>query len=130
MSKINEVKDKYVILRTYTLTEVNDIDSAVEWIEKVKKLPKLITKYISLEDTTHRSDEGNTSKQLSFSADKSEIYKEIKSGQIDDISLNAKYAEKPVVIGVDLNDKTVFITARNKNKADIEEMEKLLGLND
>lgn len=130
MNKIKEVADKHVTLRRYSLSGIKDVESAIEWFGKARKISCLTTEYITLKDLTNRNDEGNMSKQLSPDVDINDIYNELSVREIDKVSLSGEYKNKPIVIGVDLNDKTVSITVRNKNRADIEEIEKLLGLDD
>lgn len=45
------------------------------------------------------------------------------------ISINGEYDNVPVVIGVDLRNRNIFLTTRNKIPADIKSIEKKLQLN-
>lgn len=71
------------------------------WLSNVRKIPSISTDYIYFADLTNRFDEGSESIQLEADVGLSDMQKYIREHSIDDILLNGKYDEHPVVIGVD-----------------------------
>ena len=74
----------------------------------------LVVNYIRYTDLLNRLDEGNSSVQLNADVSLSEMINNYNNRDVDLISINGKYDNTPVVIGVDLRNRNVFLTTRKK----------------
>lgn len=128
MSLIKEISNVTNITRCYTLDLITCGLEAVKWIYATKDTESLIVNYICYRDLQNRSDEGSTSVQLNADVSLSEMINNCNNRDVDLISINGKYDNAPVVIGVDLRNRNVFLTTRKKIPADIKSVEKKLQL--
>ena len=130
MSLIEEKSNNSNISRYYHVDHVSNICEAVAWICSVIKSKTVVPTYISLSDLVNRSDEGSGNTQLDPTATYNDIMQEIDNKNIDIISVNGRFQEKPIVVGVDLRNSQCFLTARKSNKFDFKAVENKLNLCD
>ena len=128
MSRVGVNQDRHLTVWRYSDNKVHDLESACVWIAGIVNIQSIETDYISLMDVTNRSDEGNTSTQISGGASLSEIYAKAKEADADIISLTGKYKGKLIATGVDLRNKMIFITLKNSSAMLIDEIQDVLGL--
>ena len=129
MSFIKEISNFYCSTRYYTSDLITCAIEAVEWIYTTKNMESLIVDCIHYRDLWHRSDEGSDSIQLNADVSLSEMINNYNTRDVDVISINGEYDNVPVVRGVDLRNRNIFLTTRNKIPADIKSIEKKLQLN-
>lgn len=129
MSFIKEKSNVTNITRYYTSDIITCGIEAVKWICATKDIEGLIVDYIYYRDLQNRSDEGSGSVQLNADVSLSEMINNYNNRDVDLISINGEYDNAPVVIGVDLRNRNVFLTTRKKTPADIKSIEKILQLN-
>ena len=115
MGRVGVNQDRHLTVWQYSDDRVYDLESACVWIAEIVKIPSIETNYISLSDLSNRSDEGDTSAQISGGASSSEIYDKAKEVYVDIISLTGKYKGKLIATGVDLRNKMIFITLKNSS---------------
>ena len=130
MSRISINRDPNITLWNYSVTEIVDVKTAVEWIARVMETPFFETKCISLRDLDARNDEGNTSTELTGSISEVEILTEVKSRYIDKVTLSGTFNGNRVTIGVDLRSKNISVVLKNKSASLITEIEEALQLLD
>ncbi len=112
----------YYYKSTYSRNEL------VQWIYNIAQMKILGIKTISLNDYSERDVEGNTSKEYLSDVSLEEIQKYLIISYIETITVQFEYKDKPVLVGVNLQNNQIFITLRKRKLADISELEKILGL--
>jgi hypothetical protein len=128
MSLIKEKINNNNITRYYSINQIKTVDAAVMWISNIRNIDSISTNYIYLSDLNNRFDEESKSIQLDANVDLSDLKKSIEESSVDIVLLNGKYNEYPIVIGVDLHERLVYITVRKNNLADINALETELSL--
>ena len=130
MSKIDINRDRHLTVWKYSDHRVHDLKSACDWIAKIADIPNIEVDYISVSNLKNRSDEGDTSTQISGGASSSEIYDKAKEADPDIISLTGEYKGQLIVTGVDLRDKMISIVLKNSSAKLIDEIQDALGIVD
>ncbi len=128
MGRIDVSQGKHLTMWRYSDENVYDLESSCAWIAKIAKAPYLETEYISLRDLMNRSDEGNASSQISGQTSCSDIYNKVKETDVDIISLTGKYKGDLIVAGVDLRNRIISITLKNRRRDLIEEIQEAFDL--
>ena len=128
MSFMKERNTRTNITRYYTFKKVNSSMTAVDWISSLRDVSGLITYYIYYSDLTNRSDEGSGNIQLDSQVTAEVMRLELKNRDVDLITLNCRFNDKPLVIGVDLRSNLVYLTIRKKTPINVELIEKVLNL--
>lgn len=128
MSFMKERNSRTNITRYYTFKKVNSSMTAVDWISSLRDVSGLITEYIYYSDLTNRSDEGSGNIQLDSQVTTEVMRLELKNRDVDLITLNCRFNDKPLVIGVDLRSNLVYLTIRKKTPINVELIEKVLNL--
>ena len=128
MSFMKERNSRTNITRYYTFKKVNSSMTAVDWISSLRDVSGLITEYIYYSDLTNRSDEGSGNIQLDSQVTAEVMRLELKKRDVDLITLNCRFNDKPLVIGVDLRSNLVYLTIRKKTPINVELIEKVLSL--
>lgn len=128
MSFVKERNNRTNITRYYTFKKVNSSMTAVDWISSLRDVSGLITEYIYYSDLTNRSDEGSGNIQLDSQVTTEVMKLELKNRDVDLITLNCRFNDKPLVIGVDLRSNLVYLTIRKKTPITVELIEKVLNL--
>lgn len=127
MELIEEKSNQTNITRIYRVDDVSNLEKAVSWICSVIQNKIISPFYISLSDLVNRSDEGSGNAQLGPESTYTDIMNELRHKDVDLISVNALYQDKPIVLGVDLSSFQVFLTARKKRLVDFRSMEEQLN---
>ena len=130
MSYLKDRSDSLHTIKEYRLRNISNRDEAARWVCNVKDLAEIDVNYVYLRDSMNRMDEGNTDIRLDPEISLDRMLKELSDREIDHIIVNAKFEDKPVVIGIDLHDYTITVLSRKKKMADIIMLEKLLKLLD
>ena len=128
MSFVKERNTRTNITRYYTFKKVNSSMTAVDWISSLRDVSGLITEYIYYSDLTNRSDEGSGNIQLDSQVTAEVMKLALKKRDVDLITLNCRFNNKPLVIGVDLRSNLVYLTIRKKTPINVELIEKVLNL--
>ena len=128
MSFVKERNTRTNITRYYTLEKVNSSMTAVDWISSLRDVSGLVTEYIYYSDLINRSDEGSGNIQLDSQVTTEVMKLELKKRDVDLITLNCRFNDKPLVIGVDLRSNLVYLTIRKKTPINVELIEKVLNL--
>ena len=128
MSFVKERNTRTNITRYYTFKKVNSSMTAVDWISSLRDVSGLITEYIYYSDLTNRSDEGSGNIQLDSQVTTEVMKLELKNRDVDLITLNCRFNDKPLVIGVDLRSNLVYLTIRKKTPINVDLIEKVLNL--
>lgn len=128
MSLVKERNNGTNITRYYNLEQVFSNLSAVEWINSVRSISGVDVEYIYYSDLMNRSDEGSSNVQLDAQVAVDTMKQELKTRDVDIITLNGTFNGKPLVIGVDLRSNLVYLTIRKRKPADVELIEKMLKL--
>ena len=128
MSLIREKSNHTNITRYYSINQAETVNAAVVWISDIRGVKGVSTEYIYFSDLNNRSDEGSESIQLDASISLSDMEKYINERSIDIIHLTGSFNGHPVVIGVDIHERLVYITIRKKDPADISTLEITLNL--
>lgn len=116
------------ITRYYTFKKVNSSMTAVDWVSSLRNVSGLVTEYIYYSDLMNRSDEGSGNIQLDSQVTTEVMKLELKNRDVDLITLNCRFNDKPLVIGVDLRSNLVYLTIRKKTPINVELIEKVLNL--
>ena len=128
MSFVKERNTRTNITRYYTFEKVNSSMTVVDWISSLRDVSGLITEYIYYSDLMNRSDEGSGNIQLDSQVTTEVMKLELKNRDVDLITLNCRFNDKPLVIGVDLRSNLVYLTIRKKTPINVELIEKVLNL--
>lgn len=128
MSLMKERNNRTNITRYYTLKQVNSSMAAVDWISSLRNVSGIVAEYIYYSDLMNRSDEGSGNIQLDSQVTAEIMKLELKKRDVDLITLNCRFNDKPLVIGVDLRSNLVYLTIRKKTPANVELIEKVLNL--
>ena len=128
MSFVKERNNRTNITRYYTLEKVNSSMTAVDWVSSLRDVSGLVTEYIYYSDLINRSDEGSGNIQLDSQVTTEVMKLELKKRDVDLITLNCRFNDKPLVIGVDLRSNLVYLTIRKKTPINVELIEKVLNL--
>ena len=129
MSIIREKRNHSNITRYYQVQHVSNTEEATRWICLIVGLDEFETNYLYLSDLVNRWDEGSGDLQIDPPISEDAVLQEVVSRNADLISVNGKYKGKPIILGVDLKNYSVFVTLRKKEAADIESIERQLELN-
>ena len=116
------------ITRYYTFKKVNSSMTAVDWVSSLRNVSGLVTEYIYYSDLINCSDEGSGNIQLDSQVTTEVMKLELKNRDVDLITLNCRFNDKPLVIGVDLRSNLVYLTIRKKTPINVELIEKVLNL--
>lgn len=125
---MKERNNRTNITRYYTLKQVNSSMAAVDWISSLRNVSGIVAEYIYYSDLMNRSDEGSGNIQLDSQVTAEIMKLELKKRDVDLITLNCRFNDKPLVIGVDLRSNLVYLTIRKKTPANVELIEKVLNL--
>ena len=128
MEIVKERRNASNLTRYYRVDELTDNDAMISLLCDIRKTENLNISYILLSDLMNRSDEGSDNLRLSGNVDIEEFQNEVRQRNIDVISMNGTYKDKPVVIGAKLLRREIYITIRLSNKADIDAFEKEIKL--
>ncbi len=128
MSLAKEIENNANITRYYTIGQLNTDIDALAWINEIRYKEDFSTNYLYFSDLDNRSDEGSANIQIDASADYSSMLEILNNRNVDIVLINCKYKGKPVVIGVDLRERMVYVTLRKRIPADFGEIEKELQL--
>lgn len=128
MEIVKERRNASNLTRYYRVDELTDSDAMISRLCDIRKTENLNISYILLSDLMNRSDEGSDNLRLSGNVDIEEFQNEVRQRNIDVISMNGTYKDKPVVIGAKLLRREIYITIRLSNKADIDAFEKEIKL--
>ena len=128
MEIVKERRNASNLTRYYRVDELTDNDAMIRLLCDIRKTENLNISYILLSDLMNRSDEGSDNLRLSGNVDIEEFQNEVRQRNIDVISMNGTYKDKPVVIGAKLLRREIYITIRLSNKVDIDAFEKEIKL--
>lgn len=128
MGLVKERSNKTNITRYYTLKQVNSSMDIVDWISSLRNVNGLVVEYIYYSDLINRSDEGSGNIQLDAQVTAEVMKLELKKRDVDLITLNCRFNDKPLVIGFDLRSSLVYLTIRKKTPVNIEAIEGVLNL--
>ena len=128
MSFVKERNTRTNITRYYTFKKVNSSMAAVDWISSLRNVSGIVAEYIYYSDLMNRSDEGSGNIQLDSQVTTEVMKLELKKRDVDLITLNCRFNDKPLVIGVDLRSNLVYLTIRKKTPINVELIEKVLNL--
>ena len=128
MSFLNEKNNSSNLTRHYRKGGLSSSSDALKWISSLRTVSGIRVSYILLSDLLNRSDEGSDNCQLPGDVRYEDLAKVVKEKNVDLISVYGSFADKPVVIGINMNLMEEFITVRKNNKADIDALERELAL--
>ena len=128
MAQIRKKETDSDIVLEYRCESVNDKKSMVRWLEMVSKSTLLDIRRILLDNLSDRGDEKSESIELGRISNSDTLYKQCIENGIDVVSIMAKIDGAPIIIGADFRDGSLFVTLRKKKLANIEKLEKELGL--
>lgn len=128
MEIVKERRNASNLTRYYRVDDLEDSDAIISRLSYIRKIEGLNISYILLSDLMGRSDEESDSLRLSGSVDIENFQREIKLRNIDVVSMNGTFEDKPIIIGARLSACELFITIRLSNKANIDVLEKEISL--
>ena len=129
MSLIKEKSNFSNLTRYYKKDNLSTISESIRWLSGLRTIKDISISNFLLSDLLNRSDEGSDNAQLSGDATVAEIEKAVKEKSVDMISAYGTFEGKPIVAGININNYEAFITIRKNKKANIDLLEKELGLN-
>ena len=130
MARIQRKENVSHITQYYNISGIFNLKKAVEWICSILNKKEIVSDVISLNDLINRSDEGSGDVQLENNTTIDDIMGELSDKNIDLITINGSFHNKPIVLGVDLRNFHVFVTARKNNMVDLSSLEQYLKLVD
>ena len=129
MAKVSTINKPYNTITYYRLDSLVDEQSIILWICWVLKRRNISPEYITLRDSFNRSDEGNTSIQITADQATEEIIMdEFSKRDIDQISITGEYLGRMIVIGIDIFSLKIYVSYDNDEPVDMESLEKELEL--
>ena len=128
MTFVSENTNNTNITRYYSIGQISSKFEALAWIKRVSEIDEIDVNYIYFEDVTNRSEDGSDSVQIDPGLALENMKSILNDRDVDYIFLNATFGGKPIIVGVDLNEKLAYVTIRKKTPADFGTIEQRLNL--
>ena len=122
MSFVREETDDTTIVRFYSMDEtITNIDALI-WLNNIASVNGMTADHFYYEGI------GNDGKHAEAYADYVTLLKKIREGKIKLMCLKGWFRWRPIVIGVNLEERYAYITIRKNIPADYKYLEKELRL--